>query len=63
MLVNALYHTAVASGLAMGYYRLRTTVFVGAASKLDFPSCLMCSVVIDVAVPMSNKATLIRYHD
>ena len=38
MLVNALYHSAVVSGLAAGYARLGKMAIVGSPPKLDFTS-------------------------
>ena len=35
MLVNALYHSAVVSGLAMGYVKLGMMAFGGTSPKLD----------------------------
>lgn len=60
MLVNALYHSAVVSGLAMGYSRLGKMVIGGASPKLDFTPRDMGMVIIDVALAMATKDTLIR---
>ena len=60
MLVNALYHSAVVSGLAMGYSRLGRFVFGGASPKLDFTPRDIGMVVSDVALAMATKDMLIK---
>lgn len=60
MLVNALYHSAVVSGLAMGYSRLGKMVIGGAPPKLDFTPRDVGMVVVDVALAMATKDMLIR---
>ena len=60
MLVNALYHSAVVSSLAMGYARLGKMVIGGAAPKLDFTPRDIGVIVIDVALAMATKDTLIK---
>ena len=60
MLVNALYHSAVVSGLAVGYARLSKMVIGGAAPKLDFTPRDVGIVVVDVALAMATKDTLIK---
>lgn len=60
MLVNALYHSAVVSGLAAGYSRLGKMVIGGASPKLDFTPRDVGMVVVDVALAMATKDMLIR---
>jgi len=60
MLVNALYHSAVVSGLAMGYSRLGKLAIGGAPPKLDFTPRDVGMVVVDVAIAMATKDMLIR---
>ena len=37
MIVNALYHSAVVSGLARGYARLGKITMWGSPTRLDYP--------------------------
>ena len=60
MLVNALYHSAVVSGLAFGYTRLGKMVIGGAPPKLDFTARDVGMVVVDVALAMATKDMLIK---
>ena len=60
MLVNALYHSAVVSGLAMGYSRLGKMAMGGSPPKLDFTPRDVGMVVVDVALAMATKDLLIR---
>ena len=60
MLVNALYHSAVVSGLAMGYARLSKMVMGGSSPKLDPTPRDIGMVVIDVALAMATKDMLIK---
>ena len=60
MLVNALYHSAVLSGLAMGYSRLGKMLFGGAPPKLDFNPRDIGTVVVDVSLGMATKDMLIK---
>lgn len=61
MLVNALYHSAIVSGLAMGYSRLGKMVIGGAAPKLDFAAPRDVGiVVVEVALAMATKDMLIK---
>ena len=60
MLVNALYHSAVVSGLATGYTRLGKMVIGGAPPKLDITARDVGMVVVDVALAMANKDMLIK---
>lgn len=60
MLVNALYHSAVVSGLAVGYSRLGKMVIGGTSPRLDFTPRDIGMVVVDVALAMATKDTLIK---
>ena len=60
MLVNALYHSAVVSGLAMGYARLGKMVLGGSVPKLDFSAHDLGMVVVDVALALATRDTLIK---
>ena len=60
MLVNALYHSAVVSGLAMGYARLGKMAIGGSPPKLDFTGRDVGLMVVDVALALATKDTLIR---
>ena len=55
MLVNALYHSAVVSGLAAGYAWLGKMVIGGSPPKLDLTSRDVGMVLVDVALAMSTK--------
>ena len=60
MLVNALYHSPVVSGLAAGYARLGKMATGDSLPKLDFTPCDVCMVVVDVALTMATKDMLIK---
>ena len=60
MLVNALYHSAVVSGLAAGYARLEKIAIGGSPPKLDFTPRDVGMVVVDVAVAIASKGMLIK---
>lgn len=60
MLANALYHSAVVSGLAMGYSRICKSVFGGPSPKLDFTPRDVGMVIADVALAMATKDMLIK---
>ena len=60
MLVYALCHSAVVSGLAIGYTRLSKMVIGGAPPKLDFTALDVGMVVVDVALAMATKDMLIK---
>ena len=55
MLVNALYHSAVVSGLSMGYSRLTEVAIGGAAPKSDFNPRDIGMVVVDNALGSATK--------
>lgn len=60
MFVNALYHSAVVSGLAVGYSRLSRTVIGGAPPKLDLTGRDVGMLVVDVTLAMATKDMLIK---
>ena len=60
MLVNALYHSAVVSGLATGYTRLGKMAIERRPPKLDFKARDVGMVVVDVALAMASKDMLIK---
>ena len=60
MLVNALYHSAVVSSLAVGYSSLGKKVLGGASPKLDLTPRDIGMVVVDVALAMATKDVLIK---
>ena len=60
MLVNALYHSAVVSGLVVGYVWLGKMAIGGSPPKLDFTPRDFGMVVVDVALAMATKDILIK---
>lgn len=60
MLANAAYHSAVVSGLALGYARLGKIAFKGAIPKLDYNVYDAGMVVLDVALAMLTKDMLVK---
>ena len=60
MLVNALYHSVVVSGLAVGYSRLSKMALGGAPPKLDFTPRDVGLLVADMALAMATKDMLIK---
>ena len=60
MHVNALYHSAVVSGLAAGYARLGKMAIAGSPPKLDFTPRDVGMVVVDLALAMATKDMLIK---
>ena len=62
MLVNALYYSAVVSGLAAGYAQLGKMAIEGSPPplKLDFTPRDVGMVVVDVALAMAIKDMLIK---
>ena len=57
MLVNALYHSAVVSGIAMGYAQLGKMAMGGSTPKLDFTPR---DVGLVVALAMGTKDFLVK---
>ena len=60
MLVNALYHSAVVSGLAIGYSRLGKAFVGGPPPKLDYTPRDAGMLVVDVALAMATKDMLVK---
>jgi phosphoribosylaminoimidazole (AIR) synthetase len=60
MLANALYHSAVVSGLAMGYAKLGKMIIGGSTPKLDLTARDVGIVVVDVALAMATKDMLVK---
>ena len=60
IIVNALYHSAVVSGLVAGYARLGKMAIGGSPPKLDFTPRDVGMVVVDVALAMATKGSLIK---
>ena len=59
-IVNALYHSAVVSGLAMGYTWLGKITTGGSTAKLDPTPRDVGMVVLDVALAMGTRCLLIK---
>ena len=60
VIVKMLYHTAIVSGLAIGYVQLGKMAMGGSLPKLDFTPCDVGMVVLDVALAMGTKDVLIK---
>ena len=60
MLVNSLYHSAVVSGLAIGYARLGKMAFGGAPPKLDLTPRDVGMIAADIGLAMATKDMLIK---
>ena len=60
MLANVLYHSAVVSGLAIGYSRLGKMVIGGSSPKLDPNPRDVGMLVVDVGLAMATKDMLIK---
>ena len=60
MIVNAVYHRAVVSGLAIGYSRLGKLVVGGAPPKLDLMPRDASMIVLNIALAVSTKEMLIK---
>ena len=60
MIVNAFYHSAVISGLTMGYARLGKMAMGGSTPKLDPTPRDVGMVVLDVALVMGTRDLLIK---
>ena len=60
MLVNALYHSTVVSGLAAGYARFGKMAIRSSPTKLDFTPRNVGMVVVYVALAMATKDMLIK---
>ena len=60
MLVNALYHSTVVSGLAMGYARLGQMILKGPLPRLDFSPRDIGMVVADVSLALATRDFLVK---
>ena len=60
MIVNALYHSAIVSGLATGYARLGKIAMGDSPPKLDFTPRDVGMVVLEVALAMGTKDLLTK---
>ena len=60
MLINALYHSAVNAGLAMGYSKISKMVIGGPPPKPDFTPRDVGMIFADIALTMSTKDLLVR---
>ena len=60
MIVTALYHSLVVSGLAMGYAWLGKMAMGGSPPKLDFTPRDVGMVILVVALAMATKDLLIK---
>ncbi|MEW8315987.1 MAG: hypothetical protein AB2658_13310 [Candidatus Thiodiazotropha endolucinida] len=60
MLVNALYHSAVVCGIAVGYARLGKMAIGGSPPKLDFIPRDVGMAIVDVALAMATKDIQIK---
>ena len=60
MLVNALYHSAVVSGLAIAYSRIGKSLVGGPPPKLDYTPRDIGMIVVDVALAMATKDMLVK---
>lgn len=60
MLVNTLYHSVIISSLAAGYARLGKTAIGEGPSKLDFTPHDVGMVVVDLALAMATKDSVIK---
>ena len=54
-LANLAYHSAVVSGLAMGYATLGNKIVKGATPKLDFAPYDVGMVILDEGLAMATK--------
>ena len=60
MLVNTLYHSALVSGIAIGYSRLGKILVGGAPTKLDLTPRDARMLIARVALAMATKDTVIK---
>ena len=59
-LANLAYHSAVVSGLAIGYATLGKKILKGATPKLDLAPYDAGMVVLDVGLAMATKDMLVK---
>ena len=60
MIVNDLYHSAVVTGLAIGYAKLMKMALGGVLHKLDYTHRDITMVILDIGIAMATKETLIK---
>jgi hypothetical protein len=60
MIANALYHSSVITGLALGIARLGKLLAGGASPKLDFTPRDTGMILLDVTLAMAAKDILIK---
>ena len=59
-LVNAAYHSAVVSGLSIGYAALSKKILKRATPKLDFDPYDLGMVILDVGLASFTKDMLVK---
>ena len=59
-LANLVYHSAVVSGLAIGYATLGKKILKGARPKLDLEPYDVGMVVLDVGLAMATQDMLVK---
>jgi len=59
-LANLAYHSAVVSGLAVGYAQIGKKILKGASPKLDFAPYDVGMVVLDVGLAIATKDMLVK---
>lgn len=60
MLANALYHSAIVSGLTIGYAQLGKKALGGPPPKLDFTPRDAGMLVLEVGLAMATKDWLVK---
>jgi hypothetical protein len=60
ILVNAIYHSAVVTGLAVGYGKLGKTIIKGPVPKLDFDAYDTGMLILDIGLAMATKDMLVK---
>ena len=60
MLVNALYHGVIVTGIAIGYSRLGRMMIGGQTPKLDYTPRDVGMIAIDISLAMATKDILIK---
>ena len=60
MLVNATYHSAMVSGLAIGYARIAKMITKATPPKLGFNGYDIGMVILDIGLAMTTNDMLIK---
>ena len=60
MLVNALYHGIIVTGIAIGYSRLGRMMIGGQTPKLDYTPRDVGMIAIDISLAIATKDILIK---